>query len=187
MGEKSKRFQPEFHSYSVDVWFEDVTGDPVELEAFFEQKLLPLKGLGEGGIMDANVGFVDTKPFQRGFNIESLQVDKMYAIIVAGESGSGKSVYACKKAKDEEFMPVYCLLGGATDSETNRKAPREQVQLNDFLRHLIILFKEEHPNGSDALSRLYSIQSKLITTRNTWAMQVLKDALKNAVADDANA
>ena len=138
--------------------------------------------------MEANVGFVDTKPFQRGFNIESIQADKMYAIVVAGESGSGKSVYACKKAKDEGFMPVYCLPGGATDSETNRRKPAlEHVALNDFLRHLIICFEEEHPNGSVALSRLYSIKSKLNKTRNAWAVQVLTDALKNAVADDANA
>ena len=187
-GGKSERFQPEFDSYSVDVWFEDVTGDRVKLKAFLEEKLLPLKGLGEGGIMEANVGFVDTKPFRRGFNIELIQADKMYAIVVAGESGSGKSVYACQKAKDEGFMPVYCLPRGGTDSESNtRKPPRQHVQLNDFLRHLIILFEEEHPNGSDALFRLYFIQMKLITTRNAWAVQVLKDALKNAVADDANA
>ena len=43
-------------------------------------------------------------------------------------------------------MPVYCLPGGATDSETNRRKPaREHVALNDFLRHLIICFEEEHP------------------------------------------
>ena len=186
--EKRKTFQPEFDSYSVDVWFEDVTGDRVKLKAFLEEKLLPLKGLGEGGIMEANVGFVDTKPFQRGFNIESIQADKMYAIVVVGESGSGKSVYACQKAKDEGFMPVYCLPGGATDSETNRRKPAlEHVALNDFLRHLIICFEEEHPNGSVALSRLYSIKSKLNKTRNAWAVQVVTDALKNAVADDANA
>ena len=101
-GKKVESFQPEFDSYSVDVWFEDVTGDRVKLKAFLEKKLPPLKGLGEGGIMEANVGFVDTKPFQRGFNIESIQADKMYAIVVAGESGSGKSVlldYAPKCAK----------------------------------------------------------------------------------------
>jgi hypothetical protein len=41
---------------------------------------------------------------------DSVAADKSYALVVAGESGSGKSVYACQKSQEEGFESIYMRI-----------------------------------------------------------------------------
>ena len=52
------------------------------------------------------------------FSTEHLQADKRYAIVVTGESGSGKTMYSIGKVLEKKFLPIYCAIPPPSSSTT---------------------------------------------------------------------
>ena len=82
------------------------------LRDFFHAKHEPLAGLGKEKVPEADVKLVERSPSAADtfFDSERVSVDKGYAVVVSGESGSGKSVYSCLKARQKDFITIYTSL-----------------------------------------------------------------------------
>jgi len=132
-------------------------------------------------LIEPNLKYVKSNPIDPSdyFNTENIQIDKGYAVVVAGESGSGKSVFACKQSKESGFLPVYCLV---KREQLEKKPPLNKYRdLNQFFQELIDFCDGDE--GKDSTERehlkgrLYEHKFKLNISRNTWAKGVLGELM----------
>jgi len=126
-GDDSKTFSSPFNTRDAAVFLNLIRGDLQGLKDYLGSpaKLLPLRKLNGDAYLKANVRIVDVEPSQsaaKDFFAQHavIQGDKTYTVLVAGESGSGKSVYACQQALDCGYVPVYHCL--AEDAKTKKQA-----------------------------------------------------------------
>ena len=67
--------------------------------------------------LKANLDYVEVDD-RDIFSTEGLQDDKKYAIVVTGESGSGKTMYSIGKVLEKKFLPIYCAIPPPSSSTT---------------------------------------------------------------------
>jgi len=146
---KAVSFQPPFFTTELDSFFENTRGDLEALKKLLTgiENLTPLKDLDGEEYLKSDIDLVDVSPShedaQNFFaHHEATQGDKSYVIVVAGESGSGKSVFSCQQALDAGYLPIYCQIpcasldssasdaetdsdGNANDEEKEQSAPKK--------------------------------------------------------------
>ena len=173
-----------------------------------------MEGMGKHeGVLDGNVDFVKTDPENpvRLFKSAYLQQDKEYAVVVAGESGAGKSCLAYLAAEKAQYTILYKSLSvekTKTSGETSSTKKRKHIEivgkketleeivgnryssgaypkLNQFLRHFICFFEATDPKHKN-VEQLYVIKARLNVNRNAWAKEVLHQCIKDALIDDEN-
>ena len=118
----------------------------------------------------------------------SIAADKEYAVVVAGESGSGKTFYSALQAKDaEDFSYIwYTKLDKKVYDKLGREPIGEVKSLDvwrEFIDRMLELYRLRNSDinwGIDgSLEMLYSLKTKLNTNRNNWAESVLLEAMKS--------
>ena len=129
--------------------------------------------------------YVDTEVATSN-NPFGTRVDKEFAIVVAGESGSGKSVFSCQKARENGFLVLYKRLN--TESFRIREkrvleAPIEYPQVCELLRKLIVCCGEIKSGESDVAAGLAWMKSTLNESRNQWAFDVFRNAYSAIKSD----
>ena len=88
--------------------------DIAAVKTFLDAGLVPLKHKDTKSCL--NIAKVDTSfvktdpPDAADFFRSPTALDKSYVIVVAGESGSGKSVFACQQALDHDYYVLYKAL-----------------------------------------------------------------------------
>ena len=111
------------------------------------------------------------------------QPDKKFAIVVTGESGSGKSMYSIGKAYQQGYLPVYAAISSAPSTlteEVQKKPKPKYTSLSTFLGLVISCFCEVHERREGA-DGLYALKGKLNQERDAWATRVLDAAMREAV------
>jgi hypothetical protein len=176
----SKTFQAPFLLSSVDSIFKQ---DLAKLEEFLAEKVLPLMPiqtqLDLPRRLTCDIDYVQFEPSDaKTYFDAAVAPDKAFAVVVAGESGSGKSVFSCLQAKECGYTVLYVLLKG-TDLEHK---PIGEFPLTNTLFRLLIN-KMEGPSGTPLLHRLYSKKETLNQDRNRWAKKVLEAALHRVTKD----
>jgi len=177
-------------------------GNVERFKAFCDSQLLPL-GKPDSTVIEPVLEYVqlndnDVNPFD-GLDSRT-QTDKSFAIVIAEESGSGKSVFSCLSAQRCGYIPLYLLLRLKEAGTTNRKDRRDKaIDVSDiYHRKPVAEFVQLHnklrtilPAQADCGSRSYQsichIKEQLNYSRNAWARLLLKEALKNVCAQDTNA
>jgi hypothetical protein len=141
-----------------------------ELKVELTSMLRPLRQANNETMIKANVAFV---PRKDGLDIlqESYATDKLFAEIVAGKSGSGKSVYACQAALDENFYPIYCMIDGKEDLKTK---PTDNLLL---LRELFERIEMACTSKGISLDSLQEMKKGVNQDHNEWASEVLDSAI----------
>jgi len=173
-----------------------------------------MKGMGTNGVLAGDLNFVETNTpdFLEFFKPSRRQQDKEYAIVVAGESGAGKTCLAYLAAEKAEYTILYKSLsekkktissepGGSRKRkraemvEQNSEKKLEEVlgerasdectNLNQFLRHVVCLVEAnvKGENLSEYLQLLYNIKTKINFQRDAWAKKVLELCIKEALSD----
>ena len=148
------KFKPPFCKTALDTLFRNIQGDLEALKTLLTGigNLTPLKNLDGKEYLKSDLNLVDVNPSHQDAsdffaNHEAIQGDKSYAVVVAGESGSGKSVFSCQQALDAGYLPIYCQIpcasieiesiksalasdneGKANDAEKERTAQPNLVQ-----------------------------------------------------------
>ena len=114
------------------------------------------------------------------------RVDEEFAIVVAGECGSGKSVFSCQKARENGFLVLYkCLNTESFRIGKNRvlEAPIEYPQVCGLLRKLIVCCGEIKSGESDVAAGLAWMKSTLNESRNQWAFDAFRNAYSAIISD----
>lgn len=147
-----------------------------ELEKFLP--LLPEKEEHTSEIMKPNTKYVVSDPVdpEKFFvNASSMQPDKKYAIVVAGESGSGKSVFAWEQSKKHWFLPLYLVL---TEDELQCE-PKPDLEGYAALNRLFGLAIEMagDEDGARDRDRLFALKAKVNLARDYWSRKVLEQAI----------
>ena len=109
--------------------------------------------------------------------------EKAYAVVVAGESGSGKSVYSCLQAEKSGFIPLYMVV---TAKVLQSKPEDPKLHPRPYLCELLDLVIDElckTQGHDDALDLLRDEQVNLHEERNEWARAVLDDLIKATVGN----
>ena len=134
------------------------------------------------------------------FFTEDLQADKRYAIVVTGESGSGKTTYSIGKVLEQDFRPVYCAIPPPSSSTTSRASKtvpatlEEEVErkpknmyrsLSAFLESVSLCFEQVRKENMK-VEGLYALKGKLNKDRDDWATRVLDAAMRKVVGDGHN-
>ena len=222
----NKNFPLPFYLSQVDALFGKFKGDETSLRKFLLSKHDPIEHDDFGCVWkdkypdkeseedaDANadgkkfskrlrlkpdLDFVDVSPEEAGdhFETEAFQADKRYAIVIAGESGSGKSIYSIGQAIEKGFLTVYCIMRSAEHKKSKmpiklldalKKKPASQYdELKLFLK-LVIRCSEDQKRDISDLNRLYEFKGQLNTNRDKWASDVLNAAIEGLVEGDNNA
>jgi hypothetical protein len=159
-------------------------------EIFNEQRLSELEAMLKAGVQPLRVedttsngltlvktteDLVDFHPSDVSsyFATQALEPDKTFAVVVAGESGSGKSVFSCLQTQSKGYTTVYCVV---TAKDLDGKPNEADFPLlNELLRLVADTFRE-----SKCPDILYNEKQKLNRSRNEWAERVLQSALKTA-------
>mmetsp|Transcript_32268 Transcript_32268/g.78737 ORF Transcript_32268/g.78737 Transcript_32268/m.78737 type:complete len:893 (-) Transcript_32268:143-2821(-) len=179
-------------------------GDLRKLQNFCEERLIPLRDFGEqSDLVHPELKYVDYEGETEAFESDpNAQMDKSYAVVVAGESGSGKSVLSCLLSKAFKYLPVYVLLAlrnpNPEDSQDVEKKSAMNVSdimqmkpqsefpaLHEMLRSQLNC--RDRSTNDGAVEALCAIKAKLNVNRNKWAKEVLEAAVNNSVKGDSNA
>jgi hypothetical protein len=195
-----------FTKLEADIAFGKYTGNRKELEAFCQTRLLPLNVDWDGiQILKPNLDYIQvqgTNAFERV--MDDAQLDKSWAVVVAGESGSGKSVFSCLEVKHRKYLPVYMLLQLTEKEKSNEievkndtdvsidvseefaeKPASEFEALHKLLKgKLVKLDSAKHQNIIGALCEL---KKKINVSRNKWATKVFESALEKFVSGSEDA
>jgi len=157
---------------NLDVFFEKTKQDLPLLKRCLDSLLTPFDM--DDTIVKPNLKYVATDPKDASslFPPENQQTDKGYAIVVAGESGSGKSVFSIKQAQDNAYQPLYLTI---TSKHLEGKPPFDSFALNKLL-DLTVSQVAENESESEAL---FALKNVLNVKRNDWAQGVLADVIKN--------
>ena len=204
----------EYTRYTADKALGRIKGNRDEFKKFCEPQLLPIRDSDENGVLPTKREYVQVHGVNEFDNPDSnIQNDKSYALVVAGESGSGKSVFSCLESMERGFTPLYMLLrmnknkrenegeDKKGDEESNkeekeegkrtdvseiypRKPNNEFPRIHKFLQGVLNVHKEKSSNHIDVI---YSLKTKLNVSRNNWAREILKQAFKKFCEGDANA
>lgn len=192
--DERKVFKPPFKKSSINNLVSNRKVDQEKLLAYLKNKMLPLSdeekdenGMTVGRVLQPDLKFVSTHPTDPFgyFELEDTdQIDKSSAVVVAGESGSGKSVFACQRSVDSGFVPVYCLV---RSDHMKSKPPdtRQFVALNAFFQFLIdevTTHTSDHMNS--VRNGLYQLKFRLNQSRNKWARGVLKTLLEELTSEN---
>mmetsp|Transcript_26808 Transcript_26808/g.63926 ORF Transcript_26808/g.63926 Transcript_26808/m.63926 type:complete len:863 (-) Transcript_26808:344-2932(-) len=153
--------------------------NPSKLEEYCNARLLPLAdGWNIEGVLEPQLRYVDV---DKGMNhLENYdyktQPDKSYAFVIAGESGSGKSVFSCLQVKKRhKYLPVYLLL----HEEHMKSKPAVQFkEVHRILRQTIDSLVHQDDRKED-VEKLCEIKRKLNANRNTWAVKVFEAILES--------
>ena len=187
---RTRNFQSPFLKDELDYHFDNLTRSVDDLQEFLTKKVVLPTSLDQT-LVQPDLAFVDTDPQDPSqfFNMSSLQGDKGYAIVVAGESGSGKSVFSCLQAQKCGYIPLYCCINMKADYFKRNPKPRglRFANLNLFFQSVIDKNEKDEQNEKDerVVARLYALKNKLNRTRNQWAQQILDEAVRDVVqADD---
>jgi hypothetical protein len=107
---KFKCFNFPFERSSLDAFFIDKEPNLENLKKFLKDPQEPLN-IDDKHYVEPKSYFVSTNPVDTGiFFKDNVAADKSYALVVAGESGSGKSVYTCQKSQEEGFESIYIRI-----------------------------------------------------------------------------
>ena len=204
----------EYTRYTADKALGRIKGNRDEFKKFCESQLLPIRDSDENGVLPTKREYVQVHGVNEFDNLDSnIQNDKSYALVVAGESGSGKSVFSCLESMERGFIPLYMLLRMSKnqrenegedkkgDEESNkeekgegkrtdvsevyaRKPESEFPHIHKFLQGVLNVHKEKSSNHIDVID---SLKTKLDVSRNKWAREILKQAFKKFCEGDANA
>jgi hypothetical protein len=168
-------FEKDFSQKTIDDIFNEQRLS--ELEAMLKANVLPLKveeDLDELKIIESTEDFVSFTPSDAGsyFANRPVEPDKAFAVVVAGESGSGKSVFSCLQTKSNGYTTVYCVV---TEIDLGEK-PKEAdfPLLNELLR---LVAKAVTDSKYTVPTIFYHEKQKLNRSRNEWAQGVLESAL----------
>ena len=208
-----KATEGSYTKYNIEYQLGLLKGDKKAFEDFCERQCFPIVDTKERGVIPAKREYVEVD----GANVfdvlnSPLQSDKTFALVVAGESGSGKSVFSCLESKAHGYTPLYILLRlnqaqaqpkksseqetpgqdhkdgkiavGAVAKAYANKPDSEFDEIHAFLREALISIKEESGRHVDAIC---NIKAKLNKTRNSWARNVLSAALREFCGRDLNA
>ena len=149
-----------------------------KLEQYCDARLLPLAGRWDTeGVLRPQLNYVEVEEGMDELdNYHYMtQKDKAYAFVVAGESGSGKSVFSCLQVKHRfKYLPVYLLLDGKYRELA--KPQSDFKELHIILRHMIDSFIQQN-DGKGDVNKLFEIKRKLNARRNKWAVQVFESTL----------
>ena len=204
------RDKDEYTMYTADKALGRIKGNRDEFKKFCESQLLPIRDSDENGVLPTKREYVQVHGVNEFDNPDSnIQNDKSYALVVAGESGSGKSVFSCLESMERGFTPLYMLLrmnknkrenegeDKKGDEESNKEGKRTDVseiyprkpnnefpRIHKFLQGVLNVHKEKSSNHIDVI---YSLKTKLNVSRNNWAREILKQAFKKFCEGDANA
>mmetsp|Transcript_32278 Transcript_32278/g.78752 ORF Transcript_32278/g.78752 Transcript_32278/m.78752 type:complete len:908 (-) Transcript_32278:358-3081(-) len=199
-------FTPEDFTLSqANMKFGKGIGDLEGLREFCKNKLHPINDV-DASLVRPNLNYVqyngnDGEAFQPDMN---AQTDKSYAVVVAGESGSGKSVLSCLLAKKYDYLPVYLLLAAKPKKEEdcdgaqsqkaridvdvsqafNSKPELEFPLLHGMLRTQLQHYPDTNSHTDSAVTTLCDIKAKLNVSRNRWAQEVLTTALASFKIND---
>ena len=208
--------RPLFKS-AVDIYFEKYIGDEEALRKHLMSGCYPIKD-GDFGKkirrkaedksteeqvtrLPANLDYVEVDVDGGNiFSTKGLQADKRYAIVVTGESGSGKTTYSIGKVLEQEFLPVYCAIPPPSSSTTSRLSKtvpltlEEEVEekpktmyrsLSSFLELVSLCFEQVRKEDTK-VERLYTLKGKLNKDRDDWATRVLDAAMRKVVGNGHN-
>mmetsp|Transcript_32272 Transcript_32272/g.78745 ORF Transcript_32272/g.78745 Transcript_32272/m.78745 type:complete len:901 (-) Transcript_32272:398-3100(-) len=205
--EESILFSPdEFTVPHAKMKFKKDYGDLEGLRKLCSDRLYPINDIGTS-LVGPNLNYVqyngnNDEAFQPVMN---AQTDKSYAVVVAGESGSGKSVLSCLLAEKYDYLPVYLLLAakpptkaedcdGAQSQKAriavdvshvfNRKPELEFPLLHGMLRTQLQRHPHTNSHTDSAVTTLCDIKAKLNVSRNKWAQEVLTTALASFKIND---
>mmetsp|Transcript_26809 Transcript_26809/g.63927 ORF Transcript_26809/g.63927 Transcript_26809/m.63927 type:complete len:870 (-) Transcript_26809:344-2953(-) len=172
-------FKPEEFTIRVAEEKFGINRNRSKLEEYCNARLLPLAdGWNTGGVVEPQLRYVKVEEGMNeleNYNYET-QLDKSYAFVIAGESGSGKSVFSCLQVKKRhKYLPVYLLL-----HEEHKVIPKPAVEFKEIhkiLRQIIdsLVHQEDRKDDVDDLCE---IKRKLNATRNKWAVDVFEAILK---------
>ena len=204
----------EYTMYTADKKLGRIKGNRDEFKKFCEAQLQPIQDSDKNGVLPTRREYVQVHGVNEFDNLDSnIQQDKSYALVVAGESGSGKSVFSCLESMERGFVPIYMLLRlrknqreneredkkGDEESEKEekgegkrtdvskvyaRKPESEFPHIHKFLQGVLNVHKEKSSNHIDVI---YSLKTKLNVSRNNWAREILEQAFKKFCEGDANA
>ena len=164
--------------------------DIAAVKTFLDAGLVPLKHKDtKSGLNIAKVdtSFVKTDPPDAAdYFRSSTALDKSYVIVVAGESGSGKSVFACQQALDHDYYVLYKALTAADIFKNAYPKPNKQFPaLNAMLQSVIDDIGEKDDlvtTDQDDLDVLHDLKKKLNFSRDSWARSVFKAAIDSVKA-----
>ena len=163
--------------------------DIVAVKTFLDAGLVPLKEKDTKSslnIAKVDTSFVETDPPDAVHYFRTTRaLDKSYVIVVTGESGSGKSVFACQQALDLEYYVLYQALT-ADIFKTAYPNPKKQFPaLNALLQSVIDDIEEKDDlvtTDQDDLDVLFDLKKQLKISRNSWARSVFKAAIDSVKA-----
>ena len=124
-------------------------------------------------IVKPNLKYVATEPEDTSglFSQENQQMDKCYAIVVAGESGSGKSVFSVKQAQKSSYQPLYLTI---KSKHLEGKPTFDFVALKKILE---LAVSQTVVEKQSELEALVALKNAVNTERNVWALGVLNNAI----------
>lgn len=178
----------EFTAFEADKKFERGVGNLELLRDLCQKRLYPIEDIKkDGSLVPPKLDYVLFEDSGNAFDIDNnSQGDKSYVVVIAGESGSGKSVLSCLQAQAKSFLPLYLLLSSGSSDEKKKKKDglvnaidiskiakpeSEFPKLHDILAGLLRKRTSDHANYP-AEQALYGIKAKLNVTRNKWAQKV---------------
>ena len=189
-------FRPPLNKLAVNIYFRKYRGNEKALREVLDTRLYPVErgdfGIGETTGRDslpADLSYV-TVDGDDVFSTADVHPDKRYAIVVAGECGSGKTKFAIGKALEQGFLPVYCAIPSLSpnpsalepqlDQELRKKPTPTHPSLSSFLELVTLRFGEVHKCDKKVES-LYALKGKLYKERDAWATRVLDATMQGAV------
>ena len=105
------RDKDDYTRYTADKALGRIKGNRDEFKKFCESQLLLIQDSDKNGVLPTRRTYVQVHGVNEFDNLDSdIQKDKSYALVVAGESGSGKSVFSCLESMERGFIPIYMLL-----------------------------------------------------------------------------
>ena len=105
------RDKDDYTRYTADKALGRIKGNRDEFKKFCESQLLLIQDSDKNGVLPTRREYVQVHGVNEFDNLNSnIQQDKSYALVVAGESGSAKSVFSCLESMERGFIPIYMLL-----------------------------------------------------------------------------
>ena len=120
---------------------------------------------------------------------QPISYDKLHAVVVAGESGSGKSVFSCLKPMAEDFEVLHVNVASHIMRKQVELAQRRFPEWSHFLQIVVDAFGIIDYNSAaidgPICQRVLEFKSSLNMERNQVAQDIARAALEESVKDYA--